>query len=160
MVDILLYFFQIARHTVEILCQSSGIAYELGFGCGTVGILQECLQSGDHQLIEVRLEPGALTVIIKIRLQLLHVILFHVIFAKQCIVIPISSVIEFIPYTLNGQSLYTGTGTAIGLEHPQRIGGLLCHLLSAVAFRLYIGDIIGSGIHGSITGQKSRICNI
>ena len=38
LVDILLYFFQIARHTVEILCQSSGIAYELGFGCGTVGI--------------------------------------------------------------------------------------------------------------------------
>ena len=160
MVDILLYFFQITRHTIEIICQCSGISHELGFGCGTVGILQECLQSGDHQLIEVRLEPGALTVIIKIRLQLLHVILFHVIFAKQCIVIPISSVIEFIPYTLNGQSLYTGTGTAIGLEHPQRIGGLLCHLLSAVAFRLYIGDIIGSGIHGSIAGQKSRICNI
>lgn len=88
------------------------------------------------------------------------IILLHIVFAQLCIVVPESSVIELIADALDCQSLYTGTGTAIGLEHPQRIGGLLCHLLSAVAFRLYIGDIIGSGIHGSIAGQKSCICNI
>ena len=101
-----------------------------------------------------------LAVIIKIRLQLLHVILLHIVFAQLCIVIPESSVIELIADALDGQCLYTGTGTAVGLEYTQGIGCLLCYLLSAVAFRLYIGDIIGSGIHGSITGQKSRICNI
>ena len=53
-----------------------------------------------------------------------------------------------------------GTPSMGILKSAMGIGGLLCHLLSAVAFRLYIGDIIGSGIHGSIAGQKSCICNI
>ena len=54
-------------------------------------------------MTEDSLESGTLAVIIKIRLQLLHVILLHIVFAQLCIVIPESSVIEFIPDTLNGQ---------------------------------------------------------
>ena len=66
----------------------------------------------------------------------------HIVFAQLCIVVPESSVIELIADALDGQCLYTGAGTAVGLEYPQCIGCLHRQNLT--------------GHEGSIRGSKGR----
>ena len=114
----------------------------------------------NHQLVEDRLEARILSVVIEVVFYLLHVIYLLLVLAYLLIIVPESEIIEFIAHALDGQGLHAGTGAAVGLEHPQGVCGLCGHLLAAVAFGLYVGDVVGRGVQRSVAGQQSGICYI
>ena len=160
MVYILLQLLQIARRSLEIFCQSLGGAYELLLGSGVVRVLHQLLKPSDHHLVKHGLKSCILAVIVKICLDLLHIILLLTELPYSLVVVPISEIIKLIPHPLDGQRLNACPCTAVGLEDPQGICRLLGHLLPAVPFRLYVSDVVGCGVHGRIAGQKPRICYV
>ncbi len=159
-IHVLLQLLQIARHIVEILGEGSGIAHELFLEGQIVRVLHQFLQTRNHQLVEHGLESGVLAVVMEVGLYLLHVVYLLLVLAYLLIVVPESEIVEFIAHALDGQGLHAGTGAAVGLEHPQGVCGLCGHLLAAVAFGLYVGDVVGRGVQRSVAGQQSGICYI
>ena len=156
---ILLQLFQVPGHAVKILCQRARISHKLLFGGHAVGIFQQLFHTCDNHLVKNCLKACVFAVVVKIGLDLLHIILFLAVFAHFRIVIPVSIIVKFIPNPFNGQCLHTCTCTAVCLEYPQSIGRLLRHLLSAESFCLYIGNVVGCGVQCRIAGQQPRICN-
>ena len=81
LVHILLQLLQIPHRAVKIFRQRAGISDKLLFRGQIIRVVHPCLKPCYHQLVKYRLEPGILSVVIKIAFQLLHIVLLLAILA-------------------------------------------------------------------------------
>ena len=135
---------QASVNIIEIICQGLGGSDKLLLGFIAAGIRRNTLQAIAEVIKNRRKTAAAL--IIKIILKHSRIIFLNGKLPVFAIVIPVFYVVKAVPHTLDGNGIHTCPCTPVGSKGSQCKVGLLGYLLTAVANRLRIGNIICGSI--------------